>query len=287
MFGTAVEHLRSAVTETLSVVRAAETEEVAREAAMDALLAMEHEATRLRAGIGALATDLEARDAHRPDAAASMADWMSARTGERRATTGSRLFLARKLRTMPVTSAALDEAEITESHATVLGRALNPRTVEAFARDEEMLVGHARTLTADQLAQVVEFWLRRHDPDGAAPPDERDRFFLSQTLDGHLKGTFDLSGQGASPSAARTARSSTPAVSSESPIGPCAGRSSPVTATPAPCRGAASPSVAATPTTSSGGSTRRDGRQPAAVHQPSRHGPGRPPSRTSWHRAAG
>ncbi len=194
MFGT-VEQLESAVDQIASMVRGAETEELSRPDALEALERIERSATRLSSTIGAFATDLEARRAHEPDAARSMADWLSARTGERRATTGSRLHLARKLRSMPATSEALDAAQITGSHAQVLSRALNSRTVDAFARDEELLVGLARKLTADQLVQAIEFWLRRNDLDGPEPdPEDRDRFFLSQTLDGRLKGNFDLGG---------------------------------------------------------------------------------------------
>lgn len=195
MFGTAVEQLESAVDQVNAVVRSVEDDELSRAEAVDALLRMERSATRLAATVGALATDLEARGAHEQDASRSMADWLAARTGERRATTGSRMHLARKLRTMPVTSDALDVAEITESHAQVLARALTCRTAEAFVRDEELLVGLARKLTADQLVQAIEFWMRKNDPDGPEPdPENRDRFFMSQTLEGRLKGNFDLGG---------------------------------------------------------------------------------------------
>ncbi len=174
MFGSVLEQLESSVTSVDELVAlieeltaSLESEDLDRDEALATLLALERLSVRLRTVIGSFATDLEARDAHRADAASSMADWMAARTGERRATTGSRLFLARELRSMPQTAAALREAAITESHASVLARALNPRTAEAFARDEAMLVGHAKKLTADQLVEVIEFWLRRHDPDGA------------------------------------------------------------------------------------------------------------------------
>lgn len=196
MFGTVVEQLESAIDAAAALVASVEDDEVSRSEALEALLALERFGERLEATVCGLATDLEARDAHRPDLATSMANWLSARTGQARNTTGSRLHLARKLRSMPATSEAVAAGDITHSHAQVLARALNPRTVEAFARDEAMLVGTARKLTADQLVQVVEFWLRHNDPDGTEPGQEggRDRFFLSQTLDGRLKGNFDLGG---------------------------------------------------------------------------------------------
>jgi len=195
VFGTVVEQLESAIDEVAALVASVEDVEVSRDAALTALLTFERLGERLQASIGGFATDLETRDAHRPDLATSMANWLASRTGQARSTVGSRLHLARKLRSMPATSAALAAGAITHSHAHVLSRALNPRTVDAFARDEAMLVGTATKLTADQLTQVIEFWLRHADPDGSEPdPGDRDRFFLSQTLDGRLKGNFDLGG---------------------------------------------------------------------------------------------
>lgn len=195
MFGTVVEQVEAAIDAAAALVSSVEDAEVARAEALDALLAFERLGERLEASIGGLATDLEARGAHLHESATSMANWLSARTGQARETTGSRLHLARKLRSMPATAAAVAGGEITHTHARVLARALNARTVDAFARDEDLLVGSARKLTADQLVQVIEFWLRHNDPDGPEPdPEDRDRFFLSQTLDGRLKGNFDLGG---------------------------------------------------------------------------------------------
>ena len=196
MFGTVVEQLETAIDATAAYLASVEAEEVSRTEALEALLRLERSRERLGASIGGLATDLEARDAHRPDLATSMANWLAARTGDARNAVGSRLHLARKLRSMPATAEALAAGEITHSHANVLSRALTPRTVDAFARDEaKILVGAARKLTADQLVQVVEFWLRHADPDGSDPgPEGNDRFYLSQTLDGRLKGNFDLGG---------------------------------------------------------------------------------------------
>lgn len=197
MFGTVVEELEAAIRSVASCVSSIEDVEVSRSEALEALLAFEQLRERFTAAIGGLATDLESRDAHRYESATSMANWLSARTGESRGAVGSRLRLARDLRSMPATVEALASGWITHSHANVLSRALTPRTMDAFARDEAgILVPAARKLTADQLAQVVEFWLRRNDPDGTEPGEEggRDRFFLSETMEGRLKGNFDLGG---------------------------------------------------------------------------------------------
>jgi len=197
VFGPVVEELESAVDAAVALVASVEDDQVSGPEALDALLRLERLGERLELAVGGLATDLESRDAHHAGLATSMANWLSSRTGQARGTTGSRLHLARKLRSMPATRAAVAAGDITHSHARVLARALNPRTVDAFARDEAgILVGAAKRLTADQLTQVVEFWLRHHDPDGAEPGEEggRSRFFLSKTLDGRLKGSFDLGG---------------------------------------------------------------------------------------------
>lgn len=195
MLGT-VEQLEGAVDTVATSVASVETQDLDRDTATDTLVRLERCRERLVAAIGRYTSDLEARGFHEGDGAYSMANWIATRTGQARATAGSRCFLARKLRTMPETAAAFDAGDITSSHARVLARALNPRTADAFTRDETMLVGHARKLTADQLAQVVEFWLSRHDPDGAEPrlEGEDDRFYLSRTLNGRLKGDFDLGG---------------------------------------------------------------------------------------------
>lgn len=158
------------------------------------LVQMERLREQLDHGIGAVVGFCEARGASALDGDRSMADWLAKRSGQRRTITGSRSWLAIRLRAMPHTDAALAAGEITASHATVLTRAQTPRTQDAFGRDEAMLVDAARTLTADQLVQVVEHWLRHHDLDGPEPAAEgkEDSFHLSQTLDGRLRGDFDL-----------------------------------------------------------------------------------------------
>lgn len=191
-----VEQLEVIVDRLVADVREIEAGDVDRHQAMDLLLRVERCRERLAASSGRLASDLEARSAHAYEGSYSMANWLASRTGTARSVTGARARLARKVRTMPATAAAFEAGEITESHVRVLARALNPRTTDAFERDEKTLVDHARTLTSDQLAQIIEFWLRHNDPDGPQPrvEGEDDRFWLSRTMNGRLKGTLDLGG---------------------------------------------------------------------------------------------
>lgn len=194
MFGTVLDQLETMVDDLQTEIAASSTTDVDGADAAATLLRLERVRERIDASTSAVIADLDARELHRRDAAGSMANWIAPRTGQRRAEVGSRVHLARKLTTMPATIEAWLAGDITASHAQVLCRALNPRTVDVFARDETILVGAAKKLTADQLVQVVEHWLRHADPDGTAPVEENDRFFLSQTMGGRLKGSFDLGG---------------------------------------------------------------------------------------------
>lgn len=196
MFGCAIEALREVVDRFQVEVRAGEAAGLDWSVVADELVALEREHERVGHLIGLLVSDLEARGAHVRDGARSMASWLTQRTGQRRAITGSRCALAKKLRSMPATDAAVGEGRLTGSHAQVLGRCLNQRTAAVFAEQEEQLVGIAETMSADALASFVEQWLRLHDADGPEPGDGPDDVFhLSQTLDGRLKGDFDLGGE--------------------------------------------------------------------------------------------
>lgn len=198
MLGSVVDNLCSDVDDLVAAVASVDDDAVWADVGAQ-LLRLEELRERFDHAIGTLVASCEARGAHVADGARSMADWLSARTGQARAVVGGRSWLAARLRSMPGTDAALAEGDITGSHARVLTRALTPRTVEEFERDEGLLVDVARATTADQLAQVVAHWLHHVDPDGSAPDPEgvRDVFHLSMTLDGRLKGDLDLGGEAA------------------------------------------------------------------------------------------
>lgn len=198
MFGPAIQLLRETVNRLHAEVRAVEQGDLDWSVVADEVVALERERERVDHLIGCLVSDLESRRAHVRDGARNMATWLTQRTGQRRDITGSRCALAKKLRSMPATDVAVGDGRITGSHAQVLGRCLNERTADVFAEQEHELVGVAETMSADDLSDFVEAWLRLFDPDGPDPgegPD--DTFHLSQTLDGRLKGRFDLGGDGA------------------------------------------------------------------------------------------
>lgn len=190
----AVAALRLVVDDLETRARALDDESVDWTSQAEIVLALERELERLGHVVGLVLSHADANGSAAIDGKRSMADWLESRTGQRRSVAGSRTWLATRLRSMPHTDEALAAGDITATHAQVLTRAQTPRTLERFAEDEAMLVAAARRLTADQLAKVVAHWLHHVDADGPEPVEHEDVFHLSMTMDGRLKGDFDLGG---------------------------------------------------------------------------------------------
>jgi hypothetical protein len=96
---------------------------------------------------------------------------------------------------MPAMVEALAAGRVTDGHARALGRCLTPRTLQAFARDKEMLVQNAEALEADDFDVVISRWLQLNDLDGPDPGSERpSQFRASPMLAGRsrLDGELDL-----------------------------------------------------------------------------------------------
>jgi hypothetical protein len=128
------------------------------------------------------------------EAAYSAAAWLKARTGTTRADAGSRVWLAGRLRMMPLAAAAFAAGEVTPAHVRLLARCLGPRTRSAFVDAEELLVAEARRLDADTFLKVVEHWIELADRNGPPPRPERpDELFASETIGGRVVGKFNLS----------------------------------------------------------------------------------------------
>ena len=77
-------------------------------------------------------------------------------------------------------------AELCFAKAVLLASAAHrsDKTLEVFARDEGLLVDHARRLTVDQTAQMLQHWLLRADPDGGPGTGDGDRLHVSETFAG-------------------------------------------------------------------------------------------------------
>ena len=166
------------------------------DAALETLVVeLQEQADRLEALRLKVLGEWDARAVWALDGACSGAAWLAAQGSVARAPVSGLLRDARHLRAMPETAEAVEEGTLAPAKARLLARAHNPRTAEAFARDEAALVEALRDLTVDEAAQVVRYWERTVDQDG---PDPRDRdangVWLSQGINGrwHLKGDLDV-----------------------------------------------------------------------------------------------
>lgn len=104
---------------------------------------------RADAALMAATAEFDQRDAYVADGMLNARAWLAHHTAIGRATAGSIVWLAKRLRYMPAFAAALSDGAITYDHARLMATALNPRTLEPFVRGEALLLQHATTLEAD------------------------------------------------------------------------------------------------------------------------------------------
>src|ERR671912_1079795 len=108
-----------------------------------------------------------------------------------------RVHVGRALRDLPVAEAAWLEGAVSGSAVGLLADARTEVTADAMARDEAMLVDHARRLSHGSFAKALAYWRQRADPDGVEDDAEAlragRRVHLSSTYEGRwaLDGVFD------------------------------------------------------------------------------------------------
>jgi hypothetical protein len=153
----------------------------------DALVGVMRADTALGSVSAGLAGEADARKVWADDGSKSCSGWLGLQAGRPVGECRSLVRRARRLRHMPVTAAAHGAGQISVAHVERLIRAARV-DLEAFAADEQMLVGHARTLRFDDFCRAIDYWCQLHDPDGAEDQArdryEQRRLHLSETLDG-------------------------------------------------------------------------------------------------------
>ncbi len=156
------------------------------------------ELRRVTAKLAAVEARLVAAvDRDRPWAEAgyrSTANWLAASDNTSMADAHATVRLARRLRSMPATAAALVAGDITRAHAERLATLAGPDTAEEFARSEEMLVGQARSMRWADFTKACAYWLRHARPDGP-DPDAADHAHRHVTIHEGLRGTGLLEGE--------------------------------------------------------------------------------------------
>ena len=152
---------------------------------------------RLEAATTRATAAFDAGDAWEADGARSAARWIATTCHLPLPTARRRVHLGRELRHMPLAEAAWLAGDIGEAQVGLLARSRTDATAEAFARDEEMLVAHAKALRFHQYARVLAYWRYRADPDGREASAEEQlasrRLHLSRSFEGmrFLDGAFD------------------------------------------------------------------------------------------------
>src|SRR3954463_11685196 len=133
---------------------------------------------------------LEVHRVYTIDGAKTAAAWLAKRTHEPVRECGRRLRWGRVAAEMPLVAAAWEAGQISAAHVGRLAAVRNDRTVEAFQRDEAMLVAHACELTFKDFTADVAYWLQLADPDGAEMRRRlRRRVTLDETLSGMYSGS--------------------------------------------------------------------------------------------------
>ena len=167
------------------------------------------ELRRVRAKLAAVEARLVARvDGARPwadDGYLSAASWLAASDNTSLDDARGDVRLARRLRSMPATAAALAAGDITLAHARRLATLCAPDTAAAFAEAEEFLVGQARSMRWADFTKAAGYWLRLARDDGP-DPDKADHDRRKVSLHDGLRGTGLLSGE-LTPTAKATVRS--------------------------------------------------------------------------------
>jgi hypothetical protein len=125
----------------------------------------------------------------------STAAWLAA--SDNTSVTGARedVRLARRLRSMPATEAALAAGDISVDHAPRLAVLNAPDVAAAFSEAEAFLVGQARSMRWPDFVKATEYWLRHAREDSEPDPDKRDRDHRGVELHDGLRGTGLLSGE--------------------------------------------------------------------------------------------
>jgi hypothetical protein len=130
----------------------------------------------------------------------SPSTWLATATGETVGACKRALHLGKRLTSMPDVARAFASGDLSEPALGLLADAWSEQVAEAFARDEEMLLGWAIRLPYHDAKIVIGAWTAHTDPDHGSDAErdryDRRRLHLSEPLDGvsALDGVLDAEG---------------------------------------------------------------------------------------------
>ena len=160
----------------------------------DALMAVEQVARRMDAARAKVLAELDARSAYVADGCPSAAAWLRSKCGLSRGAAGAAVMLARGLRHLPVTAAALADGRITAQHASSITALARDIPIEFVRKTEAEFVTVAEHLDPGQLGRYLDTIRHAYQPDASIARETAQRTHrdlrIASTLDGmvYLRG---------------------------------------------------------------------------------------------------
>jgi hypothetical protein len=158
------------------------------------VISLHRQQARLAAAVTQMTAAADARRLWADDGSRSCGAWVAHRCRLAAGHARGEVWLGRRLRTMPATAEALATGDISLRHAMVLASLAGGRTTEFFARDEAILVDHARTMSWADFVRAIEYWRQHADPDGVERDAQHDHALRRVHLSPGLRGTGILDG---------------------------------------------------------------------------------------------
>lgn len=167
------------VTDPIGVVAAAMDEIVAAGPAAlsdgESVVALVRQLHRLEAMVASATAAFDRSGAWAADGARTAAAWLAWRCRLPRGELSRSIRLGRAVDALPLAGRAWLDGEVGGRHVQALAALHRDRTADPLARDEGMLVDHARTLSYRAFRQAVAYWEQHADPDGCDLAEEQRR----------------------------------------------------------------------------------------------------------------
>ena len=162
----------------------------------ETVLELERQLSRLQALVAHAAAEFSRSGDWREDGARSCGAWLAARTNLPKPECRRQVKLGTFASLMTHAGAGWRAGDIGTAQVQRLRSLRNRRTYIQMNRDEEMLVGFARTLSFDEFDRAAAYWEQHADPDGADESDEERRnrrdVYLTQSVGGMFLGRITL-----------------------------------------------------------------------------------------------
>ena len=160
------------------------------------IVELRRQLSRLEAVVSVAAAAFDRGKEWQLGGARSASAWLAVETRAPAGECQRQVRLGRSLDHLPWTQEAWLAGDIGSAQVAVLGRLNRPATAAALARDEEMLVGHARTLRFAWFLRAAAYWEQHADPDGSEDSEEERRtrrdVYLTESISGMYLGKMTL-----------------------------------------------------------------------------------------------